>query len=287
MGPWSGSPRRPPPGHEEAGTTGVVRILPTLLGAAHPGPALAVTLLAALLCLPADLSPGRTVLVVLAVLSGQLTIGWSNDLLDLARDRAVGRTDKPLASGELSVPLVRAATVTALVATVALSLACGLPAGLLHLVVVGAGWAYNLGLKSTVASGVPYAVAFGALPAFVWAAGGGVAPVWVVAAGALLGTGAHLLNAVPDLADDAATGVRGLPHRLGERGSRTGAALLLVLASVILTAATATLPAAVRLGALLLAVGLAAVAVRAPGRQGFRAAVGIAVVDVVVLAAAR
>lgn len=286
MGPWSGSPRGSPLGHEEAGTTGV-RILPTLLGAAHPGPALAVTLLAALLCLPADLSPGRAALVVLAVLSGQLTIGWSNDLLDLARDRAVGRADKPLAAGVLPVPLVRAATVAALVATVALSLASGLLAGLLHLVVVGAGWAYNLGLKSTVASGVPYAVAFGALPAFVWAAGGGVAPVWVVAAGALLGTGAHLLNAVPDLADDAATGVRGLPHRLGERGSRVGAALLLVLASAVLAAGTATLPVAVRLGALLLTVGLAAVAVRAPGRQGFRAAVGIAVVDVVVLAAAR
>ncbi|VXB32158.1 UbiA family prenyltransferase [Nocardioides sp. AX2bis] len=273
-----------PTGHEEAGTTRVVR---TLLGAAHPGPALAVTLLAALLCLPADLSPGRAVLVVLAVLTGQLTIGWSNDLLDLARDRAVGRTDKPLASGALSVPLVRAATTGALLATVVLSLACGLLAGLLHLVVVAAGWAYNLGLKSTAASGVPYAVAFGALPAFVWAAGDAAAPAWVVLAGALLGTGAHLLNAVPDLADDAATGVRGLPHRLGERGSRIGAALLLVLASTVLVAATTTLPSAVRLGALLLAVGLAVVAVRAPGRQGFRAAVGIAVVDVVVLAAAR
>lgn len=276
-----------PTGQEEAGTTRAVRTLSTLLGAAHPGPALAVTLLAALLCLPADLSPGRAAVVVLAVLTGQLTIGWSNDLLDLARDRAVGRTDKPLASGALSVPLVRAATVAALLATVVLSLSCGLVAGLLHLVVVAAGWAYNLGLKSTVASGVPYAVAFGALPAFVWAAGDTTAPAWVVLAGALLGTGAHLLNAVPDLADDAATGVRGLPHRLGERGSRTGAALLLVLASAVLVTATTTLPPSVRVLALLLAVGLAAVAVRAPGRHGFRAAVGIAVVDVVVLAAAR
>ncbi len=278
---------RSPSGHEEAGTTRVVRTLPVLLGAAHPGPALAVTLLAALLCLPADLSPGPAAVAVLAVLTGQLSIGWSNDLLDLARDRVVGRTDKPLAAGDLSVALVRGATVAALAATVVLSLAGGLLAGVLHLVVVTAGWAYNLGLKSTLASGLPYAVAFGALPAFVWAAGDATAPAWVLLAGALLGVGAHLLNAVPDLADDAATGVRGLPHRLGERGSRVGAALLLVLASAVLAAGTASLPFAVRLFALAVAVGLAAVAVRAPGRQGFRAAVGIAVVDVVVLAAAR
>ena len=39
----------------------------------------------------------RVALVTAAVLCGQLSIGWSNDLVDLARDRAVGRRDKPLA----------------------------------------------------------------------------------------------------------------------------------------------------------------------------------------------
>ena len=41
------------------------------------------------------------------------------------------------------------------------SLASGLLAGLAHLVGVAAAWAYNLGLKSTRISWVPYAVAFG------------------------------------------------------------------------------------------------------------------------------
>ena len=51
-------------------------------------------------------SPGRPgtplargLLVTAAVLAGQLSIGWSNDLIDARRDRAVGRTDKPLAVG--------------------------------------------------------------------------------------------------------------------------------------------------------------------------------------------
>ena len=72
--------------------------VPALLGAAHPGPALAVTVLAALLGTALDLTPDRVVLVTAAVFCGQLSIGWSNDLVDLARDRAVGRRDKPLAA---------------------------------------------------------------------------------------------------------------------------------------------------------------------------------------------
>ncbi|HYF74117.1 MAG TPA: hypothetical protein VD864_14900, partial [Nocardioides sp.] len=70
-----------------------------LVRAAHAGPAVAVVVLATLLAVAADLSPGTVVLVASAVLAGQLTVGWSNDLLDEARDRAVGRTEKPLVSG--------------------------------------------------------------------------------------------------------------------------------------------------------------------------------------------
>ena len=193
--------------------------VPALLGAAHPGPALAVTVLAALLGSALDLTPARVALVTAAVLCGQLSIGWSNDLVDLARDRAVGRRDKPLAVGTVSPRTVTAACAVAVVLCVALSLACGLAAGLVHLGCVAAGWAYNLGLKATAWSWAPYAAAFGALPVFVWLAGDdpGLPPVWLPLAAACLGVGAHLLNVLPDIDDDDATGVRGLPHRLGAR----------------------------------------------------------------------
>ena len=103
-------------------------------------------------------------LVGLAVLAGQLSVGWSNDLLDEARDRAVGRPDKPLAAGDLGTATVRAACAVAVVATVVLSLACGLFAGSVHLLCVASAWAYNAGLKSTVWSWVLYAVLFRGLP---------------------------------------------------------------------------------------------------------------------------
>ncbi len=51
-----------------------------------------------------------------AVLAGQLTIGWSNDLIDLRRDREVARTDKPLATGAVSVRMVRTACAVTVVA---------------------------------------------------------------------------------------------------------------------------------------------------------------------------
>src|SRR5581483_4954960 len=107
----------------------------------------------------------------------------------------------------------------ALAATVALSLMLGLAAGLLHLAAVGFGWAYNLGVKSTLWSWVPYAAAFGALCAVATLAvhPHRSPPLWLVGAGAALGVVANLTNALPDLAGDRQTGVRGLPHAWGAR----------------------------------------------------------------------
>ena len=58
---------------------------------------------------PRASTPGTAALVVAAVLAGQLSVGWSNDLVDVGRDRRAGRTDKPLATGEASLAVVRGA----------------------------------------------------------------------------------------------------------------------------------------------------------------------------------
>lgn len=260
-----------------------------LVGAAHAGPTLAVTVVTAVLAASADLSTGRAVLVVAAVLTGQLSVGWSNDLLDAARDRSVHRTDKPLATGAIAAGTVRTACAVALVLTVVLSLACGLVAGAVHLLFVACGWAYNLGLKSTVWSWVPYAVAFGILPVFVTAAQRPPAwpPAWGPVVGALLGVGAHLVNALPDLQDDAATGVRGLPHRIGARWTAPLATLALAAASVVIGAAAPSGNRAVTLAFAAVVLALSVTALVGRGRTPFRAAVAIALVDVAMLAGAR
>ncbi len=253
-----------------------------LLRAAHAGPGLAVTVLSLLLALSADLSAARVATVTAAVLAGQLSVGWSNDLRDRVRDATVGRTDKPLATGALSVTTVQRACALAVVATVVLSLACGLLPGLVHLLCVASAWTYNLWLKATVVSWLPYAVSFGGLPVFVHLAGGSAPPAEVVVGGALIGVGAHLLNVVPDLADDAATGVRGLPHRLGARRSTLLAVGLLVGATALLLVSGAPSTALVVIGAVVVA-GLAGLALVGRGRAPFYSAVGIALTDVVIL----
>lgn len=269
--------------HDRADAPNLLR---GLLQAAHLGPALAVTVLSGLLSLAQGLSAGRAALVVAAVLCGQLCVGWSNDLIDRRRDLLAGRADKPLARGAVPVPLARACCAAAVIGCVVLSLSAGIVAGLIHLACVAAAWAYNLGLKSTLFSWAPYAVAFGGLTAFVALAGGQAPPWWWPVSGALLGVGAHLLNVLPDLADDAATGVRGLPHVLGARRLTVLAGLVLLAASAVVLAG-ARPPVVVTVLAAVVVVVLAATAVSGSGRRPFTAAVGIALIDAVLLVSVR
>lgn len=260
-----------------------------LLTAAHGGPALAVTVIAGLLAVRSDLAAVDAGVVTAAVLTGQLTIGWGNDLRDLPRDRAVGRTDKPLVTGALPVPWVVRALAVAGVACVVLSLLAGWRSALVNVVLgAGAGHAYNLGLKATWWSWAPYACAFGTLPSVITLAGPDPswAPLWQTGAGVALGVGAHLLNTLPDLADDERTGVRGLPHRIGARASRTLAAALLTGASLLAVLGPAGAPPVWAWAALAVVVVLAGVSLVTRGRNPFRAAVGIALLDVALLVAA-
>jgi len=175
------------------------------------------------------------VAVGVAVLAGQLSVGWHNDWLDTDRDRATHRLDKPIAAGEIPRRWVGVAAGTALVACVPLSLLSGWRAGLAHIAAVSLAWLYNLRLKRTVWSWFPYAGSFALLVSFIsLGRSGHPAPSWWgPTAAALLGIGAHLANVVPDLEGDAATGVRGLPHRLGRARSVAGAAGLLLAGSAV------------------------------------------------------
>jgi 4-hydroxybenzoate polyprenyltransferase len=203
-----------------------------LAGACHPEPAVAVTTMAVALAASSGRAVWGTVAAGSAVLAGQLTVGWHNDWLDADRDARAGRADKPIARGDLARGAAGVAAFGAAIATVPLSLLSGWQAGDAHIVAVALALAYNAYIKSTVVSFVPYLLAFPLLIAFIslgrhpsqWP------PWWALLGAALLGTGAHLANAAPDVVDDTATGVRGLPQRLGAIRS-IGWALVLMVAS--------------------------------------------------------
>lgn len=259
-----------------------------LLRACHPEPTVAVTAFAASLAVAMGRGAAGVAAVTVAVLAGQLSVGWQNDWLDAARDRAAGRRDKPVATGLVSRRLVGRAAAVAAVAAVPLSLVSGAEAAAVHLVAVALAWSYNLRLKATVASVVPYVLAFPALVAFVslsrpahpWP------PWWAPATAAALGAGAHLLNAAPDLANDLAAGVRGLPQRLGRPASLTASAVLLLGGTVVVSVGPG-LPVWVAPTSMTAAVATLAggwLAGRQSGSRAlFRAALGVAALDLAVL----
>jgi 4-hydroxybenzoate polyprenyltransferase len=194
----------------------------------------AVSAVSVLLGAGVGLEGGTLAVFGLAVLTGQLSIGWSNDALDAARDVDAGRTDKPAAVGDVTPRQLWWAAGAAATTTVVLSVLLG--AGAVILLLPAAGWAYNLGLKGTWWSGAAYAVGFAALPAGPWLSlpNAQGPPWWAPVAGALLGLGAHVANVLPDLEEDRAAGIRGLPHRLGPRRS------LVLMAAALVTAVLVT-----------------------------------------------
>jgi 4-hydroxybenzoate polyprenyltransferase len=199
-----------------------------LAGSCHPEPTLAVTTLATVLAVSAGRGVGSA-WVAAAVLCGQLSVGWGNDYLDRDRDRIAGRAAKPVASGRVDPALARRAAWVALVLAMLLSLASGPAATAVHLLALLMAHLYNLGLKSSPLSVVPYAVAFAQLPAFITLGltPPHLPPPWAVVAAGLIGAAAHFTQTLPDLELDAATGMKGLPHRLGTRGSLAAVGVLL------------------------------------------------------------
>ena len=243
----------------------------------HPGPSVVVTAVAVMLGIASGLEAWRIVVLGVAILLGQLSVGISNDVIDAPRDRVTARADKPIARGDVSERIAWAAASACLVGAVAMSFVLGWQMALAHLLALGSAWSYNAALKSTALSVVPFIVSFGLLPSLVTLSDAepSIAETWAWAAGAALGVAIHLTNVLPDLEDDAQTGVRGLPHRLGRRVSAVLAALALVVGAIaVLLGPDAGITA---LGTIafagvvaIAAAGLVLALVRPPGRWVFR-----------------
>src|SRR4051794_15133510 len=267
---------------------GVRNRVPELVRACHPEPTVAVTTLTTALFASAGNSALTCLIGALAIGTGQLSIGWSNDLIDRDRDVAAHRSDKPLVTSRLTAGDLRTACTIALLLTVPLSLALGWRPGLLHLSAVAAGWLYNYRLKSSLLSVLPYLYAFGSLPVIATTAldHPHLPPALIVLAAALIGAAAHYANVLPDIADDLAAGVRGLPQLAGSRGATAAACSASLLGTLcVLLSQPGWLTAA----GLVAVVGVVALAARAAARDRpavvFNAIIGCAAINVALIVA--
>jgi 4-hydroxybenzoate polyprenyltransferase len=101
--------------------------------------------------------------------------------------------------------------------------------------------AYNVKLKSTVFSVVPYIFSFGSLPWAIYLASGSRPPTWIVLGFILFASAFHFLNVLKDLESDVAQQVMGLPQVMGRKKSIVTAALLAVLGIVDVVVANTVL----------------------------------------------
>ena len=261
-----------------------------LLKSTHPIPSFSVTLFTLLFGISYFLEIERLILLGLCVLAQQFSVGLSNDWIDYQRDKSVSRQDKPTTRGEVSEALVRNASLIAGIFALAIASVFGWATLLMMVLMLAVGWSYNLGLKATAFSVIPYAIGFGILPLFVTLTFVQplLPPWWVMLVSSLLGSSAHFANALPDLYEDRKTGVRSLPHILGQRASALTIAIAATLASIIVVTQSPGLDPILGVSGLVLTVGLtlasSALALRSePPRMMFYLLIAASFVNVLLL----
>jgi 4-hydroxybenzoate polyprenyltransferase len=190
------------------------------LRAAHFGPTIIVTATTFVLSLT-QYSLIDSLRVAIAIFAGQLVVGWSNDFIDAPLDIAAQRTKKPIVSKEINPEQLKKSILVALVAALLLSLfsPLGLTGTLIHFLGILSATFYNLKLKSTILSPLPYIVAFGALPWAIYLPVGNQPPLWLFIDFILIAVAFHFFNVLKDFQWDINQGVIGLPQRLGRTTS--------------------------------------------------------------------
>ena len=176
--------------------------------------------------------------IAIAILAGQCVVGWTNELVDYSLDASAGRSKKPLVGGLVTTNQLRIAISIALFIALLLSLISplGVIGTLVHALLLLSATMYNLYLKKTVFSVLPYVISFGGLPWAVYLSAGKNPPIWLVLGFIFFSSSFHFLNVLKDLETDVAQGVLGLPQRVGRVGSLLIASLLFIagLLSVLL-----------------------------------------------------
>jgi 4-hydroxybenzoate polyprenyltransferase len=179
---------------------------------------------------------GPAYVIAFTVATGQLVVGWSNDLYDYEDDLKHKRIKKPLVAGTITstylTKWLRFMVPFSFIANLLGPL--GFKGGLVYMFGISMGVAYNFYFKYNIFSWLPYALAFAALPSCVAISKDINPPVWMWLGGAIFGSAAHFINVIKDMDQDRASGIGGAPQRLGKRNSIVAAGLLIALGILVL-----------------------------------------------------
>ena len=205
--------------------------LRALLKASHFGPTLLVTAISFGFA-TYYWWEGPAYVIAFGVFTGQLVVGWSNDLYDYEDDLRHNRLNKPLVAKTISKETLqkwlRFMVPFSFIANLLGPL--GIKGGLVYMLGVACGVGYNFYFKFSPLSPLPYAIAFAALPSCIAISKDITPPIWMWLGGALLGMAAHFINVIKDMKEDQISEIGGLPQRLGTVKSIIIAILLAVAA---------------------------------------------------------
>lgn len=182
--------------------------------ASHPFPLAAVVLLTGLVGLASstdDVDVERLLWVMLAMMLSQFAIGWTNDFTDRHTDHRF-QPSKPLAAGRIDERFMPVAIVGVLLGSLAIGVLLG-PLPLLFLIIgTAAGLVYDLWLKLSRWSWLPFIVGFAALPPYVWSSLDLFRSelILLYPVGVSLVPAVHIANVLPDMAADISAKRRNL-----------------------------------------------------------------------------
>ncbi len=161
-----------------------------------------------------------TIRLLLAMLGGQLAIGAVNELVDVDLDFH-SKPAKPIPAGIISRAAARNFAGISLVVMVTLSASFGMGSLALCSLGTSAGLTYDLWLKRTLFSWLPYLLALPLIPIWVWTAVDSFMSRLLILypLGALAVVGVHLSQALPDTVADRQAGIRSLSSMLGQSRS--------------------------------------------------------------------
>jgi 4-hydroxybenzoate polyprenyltransferase len=210
----------------------------TVLELLHPIPSLLTTLAATGFAGIFGIGPRdrRFWWIAAIMLLVQFSISALNEWADADLDRRAGR-QRPIPLGLVSPAVALAVAVVGAVGAFLLCVLTDLGPFALLLVGVGTacGWAYDLWLKATRLSFVPFAIAFPLMPFWIGALAGRplMSLVVLFVGGSPLATAIHLADSIPDRDRDREAGLRTLAVALGKPMAEMAAAGLLLLGTLV------------------------------------------------------
>ena len=195
----------------------------------HPFPSALNALLVLGLALLAGAAHEVALVLALAMLLLQFSIGAANDYFDVEAD-ARTKPAKPIPRGLVSRRAALSVAVGSAGLALALAGSAGLTVLLLAAVMLAAGWVYDAVLKPTRWGWACFAVAFPLLPVYAWWGAAGELPPraeLLLPLAALAGPALQIANGLVDLERDRLAGLATLPGRLGRARSLLAMGLLL------------------------------------------------------------